>query len=357
MRPCLNISNLRFQGATNSFNQTRRTFGDYRPPPHLLAGGRAGHGSAWDRPTPHARACRPPFPRPLSKAPKWSSGPSSSQFPISLTDATLSFTVTTVVRGVCRDGAEIMTPEALPCSANFTTAACLCDPHWAGTTCERPACPGDCLGHGLCTLLPMCDAGFGGVDCRARVCPADCSGHGTCNAGACVTRDGPESRATSGCALHRLTAVATASALRASATARGSGRATPATFAHAPPSALAAATAAPTARAAAIRDLAASTAQSTHALPDAATTACVLLVCRLRQRDPQLSVRPRVGWRRLQRTHVCMCARARACSRCSRSSLCCAVPAVLPVCACVRVYECWLLSVRGECVCMRVRVC
>ena len=47
-----------------------------------------------------------------------------------------------------------------------------------------------------------------------------------------------------------------------------------------------------------------------------------------------------------------VCACACVCSNCSRSRLCCAVRAMPPVCACVRV-----LHVCGECACMRACVC
>ena len=106
--------------------------------------------------------------------------------------------------GVCHDGAEFSLPTTLSSTTNFTTAVCLCKPHWRGAECIIPTCPHGCNGRGVClpalparllykdgrstelawAALPKwrcaCDAGWGGVDCGSRVCVANCSGHGWC---------------------------------------------------------------------------------------------------------------------------------------------------------------------------------
>jgi tenascin len=110
--------------------------------------------------------------------------------------------------GVCHDGATFGALSRLPGAANFTTAVCLCDPHWRGLECTIPTCPVGCHGRGACAsdhpvpptatagraggprwgvmsgLQCVCDQGWGGEDCGSRLCVANnCSGRGQCTEG------------------------------------------------------------------------------------------------------------------------------------------------------------------------------
>ena len=84
---------------------------------------------------------------------------------------------------------------------------CECERGWQGVSCEAPACPKDCSGHGLCLPPPshlglpgssgamglcQCSAGWGGIACDVwrPHCPNDCSGRGECVDGRCVCAEG-----------------------------------------------------------------------------------------------------------------------------------------------------------------------
>ncbi|XP_045308785.1 tenascin-N isoform X3 [Leopardus geoffroyi] len=76
------------------------------------------------------------------------------------------------------------------CSGHGTfspeTCGCRCEQGWEGASCERPACPGACSGHGRCVDGRCeCYAPYVGVDCAYPACPENCSGHGVCVRGAC----------------------------------------------------------------------------------------------------------------------------------------------------------------------------
>ena len=60
--------------------------------------------------------------------------------------------------------------------------ACVCDKGWQGVDCSRPACPGNCSGHGgrAADATCACDAGWSGEMCELGTCPNDCDGHGAC---------------------------------------------------------------------------------------------------------------------------------------------------------------------------------
>ncbi|XP_045667391.1 tenascin-N isoform X2 [Ursus americanus] len=80
------------------------------------------------------------------------------------------------------------------CSGHGTfspeTCTCRCEQGWEGAACERPACPGECSGHGRCTAGRCeCEPPYVGADCAYPACPDDCSGHGVCVRGVCQCHD------------------------------------------------------------------------------------------------------------------------------------------------------------------------
>ncbi|NXJ63880.1 TENN protein, partial [Rostratula benghalensis] len=64
----------------------------------------------------------------------------------------------------------------------YETCSCKCDKGWEGSDCSRPACPGQCSGHGRCDGGKcICDEPYFGEDCSQRLCPENCSGNGICD--------------------------------------------------------------------------------------------------------------------------------------------------------------------------------
>ena len=63
--------------------------------------------------------------------------------------------------------------------------ACVCDEGWGGSDCTIRTCPNDCSGNGACAQngTCFCYRNWGGDDCSEAWCPSACNNRGTCVGG------------------------------------------------------------------------------------------------------------------------------------------------------------------------------